>query len=126
MEPGTAPDILDYMDYRLFLKERLEHLQGVDRKFSQRWVAKRAGFKSPQLLSMIMQGHRNLTKDKAVDLGKALKMSDRETEYFHLLIDLAECTNHGAQKTLLERLQASFKDGLFASIPDDGIEIFRD
>ena len=57
-DAAVLPNIFDYMDYRLFLKDQLEYLQSRDRKFSQRWVAKRAGFKAPQLLSMIVQGHR--------------------------------------------------------------------
>lgn len=122
----TLPDIMDYVDYRLFLKERLERLAAHDKKFSQRWVAKRAGFKAPQLLSMIVQGHRNLTKDKALDLARALKLSERETDYFVMLLDLADCATPEQRHALLEKINATFRDGLFSSIPDDGIEIFRD
>jgi len=121
-----VPAILDYVDYRLFLKDRLEHLALLDRKYSQRWVARRAGFKSPQLLSMIIQGHRNLTREKAVDLARALKLDEREAEYFLLILELAECTSREARAALLEKIQTVFRDGLFAAIPDDGIEIFRD
>ena len=104
----------------------MAHLAAVDRKFSQRWVARRAGFKSPQLLSMILAGQRNLTREKALDVAKALKLSRLETEYFELLVDLASAEGHAAQTALLRRLQTSFRDGLFAAIPDDGVEIFRD
>jgi len=122
----VAPDVLGYMDYRKYLKDRLEHLQSTDKKFSQRWVAKRAGFKSPQLLSMIVQGHRNLTRDKAVDLARALKLSDRESEYFGLIVELQDCSSQAEQKALIERIQVSFRHGQFVLISDDGVEIFRD
>lgn len=119
-------DILDYMDYRAFVRERLAHLGTVDKKYSQRWVAKRAGFKSPQLLSMILQGQRNLARDKAPDLAKALKLDERESGYFQLLVELSECTTQDAQKSLMQKLQAHFKDGLFSAIEGDGVEIFRE
>lgn len=121
-----APDILAYLDYRLFLKDRLEHLQNVNKKFSQRWVALRAGFKAPQLLSMIITGQRNLTKEKALDLAEALKLDASETEYFLLIIELAHTETQAGQQVLLERIKTAFKDGLFSMVPDDGAEIFRD
>ena len=121
----AAPDILAFLDYRLFLKEQLEYLYSVDKKYSGRWVAKRAGFKSPQLLPMILAGQRNLTKDKAAELAAALKLAPREIEYMLVLVELAEATTHAAQAALLARIQTKFKEGLFAAIPDEGVEIFR-
>src|SRR5262245_41255421 len=112
MPSDTPPEILNYLDYRQFLKDRLEHLQSVNTKFSQRWVAKRAGFKSPQLLSMIITGQRNLTKDKGTELAQALKLDARETEYFLLIIELAHTETQSAQKILLDRIKTSFHSGL--------------
>lgn len=123
--PRSAPDILAYLDYRLFLRDRLDYLHSVDKKFSGRWVAKRAGFKAPQLLPMIVAGQRNLTREKADDLAIALKLDARESEYFGVLIELAEAASHNVQAALLAKIQAKFKEGLFAAIPDEGIEIFR-
>lgn len=122
----SNPQILDYLDYRQFLKERLDYLQSVNKKYSQRWVASRAGFKSPQLLSMIITGQRNLTKDKALDLAQVLKLNEIETEYFHMIIELADAETQAVQKALLERIKTSFHNGLFSTIPDEGVEIFRD
>jgi uncharacterized protein (TIGR02147 family) len=75
---------------------------------------------------LTVQGQRNLTRDKAPDLARALKLDDRESEYFQLLVELTETTGHAAQRALLQKIESTFKDGLFSSIPDDGIEIFRD
>lgn len=120
------PDILAYMDYRAFLRDQLEYLQTTNQKFSQRWVAKRAGFKAPQLLSMIVRGHRNLTKEKVPDLAAALKLDAREIEYLHIIVELSQCLGHQEQKALLEKIQTVFRGGLFAPIDDAGVEIFRD
>lgn len=122
----TMTEILEYLDYRNFLRDRLEQMHARDRKYSQRWVAMRAGFKSPQLLSMIVTGQRNLTKDKAIDLAKALKLEPRESEYFQLIVELASCEGRAAQQALLQKIQTSFHDGLFKAIDDSAVEIFRD
>jgi uncharacterized protein (TIGR02147 family) len=117
---------MDYLDYRQFLRDRLEHLAARDRKFSQRWVAKRAGFKAPQLLSMILQGQRNLTRDKAHDLATVLKLTVPEREYFLLIVEMAECSTHEQQKLLLDKIRILFKDGPFVPLDDDQAILFKE
>jgi uncharacterized protein (TIGR02147 family) len=126
MQMTESPQILDYLDYRAYLKDRLDYLQTVNKKYSQRWIAMRAGFKAPQLLSMIIAGQRNLTKDKAADLAQVLKLSEVETEYFHLIIELAHTETQAAQTALLAKIKTSFHNGFISTIPDEGVEIFRD
>ena len=126
IRPDKRPDILAYMDYRSFIRDQLDYLQSCDRKFSQRWVAKRAGFKAPQLLSMIVQGHRNLTKEKIPELAAAFKLTPREIEYFQIIVALSQCDGHQEQKALLDKIQTVFKNGLFSAIDEAGAEIFRD
>jgi uncharacterized protein (TIGR02147 family) len=120
------PEILDYMDYRLFLRDHLDWLQGRDRKYSQRWVARRAGFKAPQLLSMILKGDRNLAKDKVPELAAALKLAPQETEYLQFIVELAQCTSHQEQRALIDRIQTIFRNGLFAPLEGESVEVFRD
>lgn len=123
---AAPPSVYDYLDYRLFLKDRLAFLQDANKKHSQRWVAKRAGFKSPQLLSMILSGQRNLGRDKAGDLAKALKLDDAETAYFLVAVELAAADRREAQEELLAKIKIYNQSGVFAPISDEGIEIFRE
>lgn len=124
--PAPAPSVYDFLDYRLFLKDRLMHLQNANAKHSQRWVAKRAAFKSPQLLSMILSGQRSLSRDKAQDLAKALKLDDQETAYFLVTVELAAADSREAQQELLAKIKVLNQNGVFSPITDDGIEIFRE
>lgn len=126
VEAPPAPAVMDFLDYRQFLRARLESLSHIDKKFSQRWVAKRAGFKSPQLLSMIIQGQRHLSREKALHLAKVFKLESRETQYFLLIIELAECNSNVEQKAILEKIQIGFREGLFAPIREDQAVIFRE
>ncbi|MGE0172911.1 MAG: TIGR02147 family protein [Oligoflexales bacterium] len=120
------PKILDYLDYRPYIRDKLAHMQAKDAKYSQRWLAKRANFQSPHLLSMIIAGKRSLSKDKVEQLAKALKLNHWETEYFGIIVDLSHSDDAEVRKNLLNRIRISFQTGLFSSLDDDGLEIFRE
>ncbi len=125
-EGANKPDIFEFMDYRQYLLARLEYLQTLDRKYSQRWVAKRAGIKSPQLLTMIIKGQRQLNRDLAVPLAAALKMDEREAGYFRLIVDLALTESDSSRQELLKKINALVKEDMFTSITPDGAVIFRE
>jgi uncharacterized protein (TIGR02147 family) len=122
---STAPDIFNYLDYRSFLKDRIAYLQSKNKKYSQRWIAKKAGFKSPQLISMILSGQRSLSSTNAQLLSLALDLSDKEEEYFLLTVDLAHLDNSEKQMELVAKIKTHFKNGLFKEISDEGLEYIR-
>lgn len=120
-----APDIFNYLDYRSFLKDRISYLQNKNKKYSQRWIAQKAGLKSPQLISMILSGQRSLSATNAQLLSVALDLSEREEEYFLLIVDLAHLENSEKQMELVSKIKTHFKNGLFKEIPDEGLEYIR-
>ncbi|MEI8026849.1 MAG: TIGR02147 family protein [Pseudomonadota bacterium] len=116
------PDIFDFTDYRAFLRERLVALHSNNPKYSQRWVAKNAGFQSLHLLSMILSGARNLAKDKVEPLSQVLKLDSKESEYFKLIHALAEASNHEEQKSILREIKVAFKNGLFSFFGEEAVK----
>jgi uncharacterized protein (TIGR02147 family) len=124
-KPENFPDVLSYLNYRDYLRDGLQALGDADAKYSQRWLAKRIGLKSPQLFSMILSGQRNLTPDLASKLADAFGMSALETEYFQVITELGHATDRDMQERLLARIRTSFQTGLFRLIEDDGKEIYR-
>ena len=75
------PDVLDYHDYRKFLQDKIECVLAHFPKLSQRGIALKAGFKSPHLLGMILNGHRKLSEENLVGLAVPLKLTLRELDY---------------------------------------------
>lgn len=124
-DKNTLPSVLDYLDYRQFLRDRLTALQAKGARFSQRAIAKQAGFKSPQLLSMIVSGQRSLTAAMVPTLGRAIKLDERECKYFDLIVGLNQAESDEQRADILERIRVSFLNGIFKDIPDEGLEILR-
>ncbi len=119
------PNVLEYLDYRQFLRDRFQALQSLGARYTQRAIAKQAGFKSPHLLSMIVSGQRNLAVSMVPALSKALKLDDRDGQYFDLIVSLSHAESEEQRTDILERIQVGFHNGIFKEIQDESLEILR-
>ena len=79
-------EIFDYSDYRQYLKDYYETNKSRNSAFSYRYLAMRAGINSAPFFKWIMEGKRNLTKSTILKTCIALKLKDREAEYFENLV----------------------------------------
>jgi uncharacterized protein (TIGR02147 family) len=86
--PAVAPQILQYLDYRDFLRDYCAHRKIADGDFSQRNFAKEAGLpaSSSSLLPAVIKGRRQLSQNLRVKFGKAMRLGEREYRYFDLLV----------------------------------------
>ena len=85
---GPAPQILQYLDYRDFLRDYSAHRKATDPAFSQRSFAREAGLPAScsSLWPAIVRGRRQLSQNLRVKFGKAIKLGEREFRYFDLLV----------------------------------------
>ncbi len=121
----NRPEIFRYLDYRVYLRDTFEQLANANRKYSQRWVAMKAGLKSPQLISMILKGDRKLSVENAQLLALALGFSAKEEEYLLILVELENASHQEKQLEILDRIRFQFQNGLFKDLPDSGVEYIR-
>jgi len=119
------PEIFRYFDYRLFLKDYFEFLSKKDRKYSMRWIAQKAGLKSPQLLTMILKNERKLSTENAQLIAHALGFSEKEEEYLLILLELESASHKEKQLEILDRIRFQFQNGLFKDLTDTGFEYIR-
>jgi len=80
------PNLFSYSDYRQYLREYYETHKLLNRNFSFRYFAQRAGINSSAFYKNIIDGTRNLTKTTLLQTCIALKLKDREAEYFENLV----------------------------------------
>lgn len=87
-KPAEGPQILQYLDYRDYIRDYCAHQKSVDAGFSQRNFAKDAGLplSSSSLLPAILKGRRNLSQSLRIKFGKAMGLGEREYRYFDLLV----------------------------------------
>lgn len=97
---GKKPSIYQFVDYRTFLKERFQWLQTQDTSFSQRKLARVAGFANPGFFNEVIQGRRKLSPNAIDRMGTGLDLESNETEFLRVLVAYTEA------KTLNDKEQA--------------------
>jgi uncharacterized protein (TIGR02147 family) len=87
-EGQTAPNIFQYLDYRLYLEDYCRWRRDHDGNFSQRSFARDAGLpaSSSSLLPAVVKGRRSLSQNLRVKFAKAMALPDREAQYFDTLV----------------------------------------
>ena len=88
MDRDWRPDIFQYLDYRLFLRDYYEAAKPRIRAFSYRYLSRRAGFSSPNFIKLVIDGARNLGGDSPERVAKAFDLDADETRFFLRLVAL--------------------------------------
>ncbi len=88
VKKGKAPRILQYLDYRDFLRDYCEYRKSMDPRFSQRAFAREAGLppSCSSLLPSVIKGRRNLSANLRIKFAKAVGLSERDFRYLDLLV----------------------------------------
>ncbi len=84
--------IFSYIDYRQFLAEYYLYMKSSTSYFSYRWFTKKAGFTSPGLYQRLVKGERNLTAKTIEQAIVGLGITDKEAEYFRVLVAFNQAT----------------------------------
>jgi uncharacterized protein (TIGR02147 family) len=78
--------LFEYTDYRKFLRDYYDLKKGEKKGFSLKVLADRAGFKARDYVLRVMNGSRNLSQSGAFMLSSALRLSEKEMDYFTNLV----------------------------------------
>lgn len=89
MNDTQRPNPLDFQDYRAYLRAMVSFMQATNEKFSYRYFARRAGFKSPSFLKLVEKGQRNLSAASVAQFAKGLGLDTEEARAFELLVESA-------------------------------------
>lgn len=82
----TAPNIWDYLDFRLYLKDFYFRKKEKHPHFSYRLFSQKTGVQSPNYLKLIIDGERNLTRTHAKQVAKYCQLDNEQTSYFLALV----------------------------------------
>ena len=82
------PQVIDYLDYRSYLKDHFAYQKAVNSAFSMRAFARHPSLdiSSSSFMSNLLQGKRNLTQHLRLKFSKALRLETHEAEYFDFLV----------------------------------------
>ena len=75
-----------YTDYRSYLKDFYDFRKDGQHGYSYRAFSKAAGFSSPNILKLVIEGKRNISPDATQKFLKALGLKGQMSEYFTTLV----------------------------------------
>lgn len=95
--PGrpTLPSVLDYEDYRQFLRDDYAARKRADPRYSQTLFARRAGLASRSHFSLVAGGRQDLGPGTAAKFAQGLRLPPEEARYFALLVQANQARGPG-------------------------------
>lgn len=82
----TEPDVLQYTNFRVFLRDYYEFKKKTQPSFSLRFFAEKAGLSSHAHLKLTIDGKRNITKGTVLKLIQGLGLEKQRAAYFESLV----------------------------------------
>ncbi|MEK2688484.1 TIGR02147 family protein [Bdellovibrio sp. GT3] len=89
--------------YRQLIKQELDARIKDNDQYSMRAMAKQLNLSSA-MLSSILNGKRNLSGKRALEIAKGLKFNKKKTDYFMALVQLDSVKSDDARTELLETI----------------------
>ncbi len=107
MSDDWKPNIFEYVDYREYLRDYYDAGKANVSQFSYRYLARLAGFSSPNFFKLVMDGDRNLSNDSTSKFAKALKLDREEKRFFADLVAFDQAETVEERNEAFERVAAS-------------------
>jgi uncharacterized protein (TIGR02147 family) len=101
------PDIYEYLDYRKFLTDAYHAGKENLSAFSYRYLARRAGFSSPNFIKLVMDGKRNLGGDSPERVAQAFDLDEHQTRFFLRLVALDQAETNQERNAAYRAVAAS-------------------
>lgn len=88
------PNLFEYDNYRKFLKDASDYLKTKDKKFSLRYFARVAGFKSHNFLILIIEGKSNMSVASVEKISTFFKFNAELGRFFENLVLHNQAKSH--------------------------------
>ncbi len=124
MATAERPNIFNYTDYRLYLRDYYAFMKATTSFFSHRYFMRRADISSPNFLKNVMEGRKNLSKESVVKFARALGFAPKETDYFENLVFFEQAATSERKQYYYNRMQLFSKSIVRALVESDQSEYF--
>lgn len=104
---NSSIKLFDYLDYRAYLRDLYAELKKGRTPITFRSFSKKAGFVSPNVLKLVMEGKRNLTEESIPKFGVALELNKQEQEFFGNLVRYNQAKTHQERDHSYQKLLQS-------------------
>jgi uncharacterized protein (TIGR02147 family) len=114
--------LFSYTDYRRFLREYFTEKKRQNKAFSLKTLADCAGFKARDYLLRVMNGSRNLSQSGVCMLSQALRLSEKEANYFASLVGFNQAKSPKEKEFFYEQMSTLRKYGHHQKLRDEQFE----
>ncbi|HLP43435.1 MAG TPA: TIGR02147 family protein, partial [Fibrobacteria bacterium] len=101
----SEPNIYQYLDYRTFLTDRFRWLQTQDSSFSQRRLARVAGFANPGFFNEVIKGRRKLSSAAIERMGVGLSLDANGIEFLRVLVAFTDAKDSDEKGEAMRKLE---------------------
>lgn len=115
--------VMEYLNYRDFLRDIFKWYKGNDPNFSQKSVQYCLGISSSGFLSNVIMGRKNLNANHAVKMTRILQMNNVEARYFEALVAFTQARTEEEKTELFNRLML-FRSARLAHLPEEILSLF--
>lgn len=101
------PNVFDYVDYRLFLKDMLHYKKSLNQNFSENAFIFSAGFgkNSRGYFGLITKGKRNLTSKSIIGFSNSMALAADESIYFENMVLFNQAEDEKEKYRFFERMK---------------------
>jgi uncharacterized protein (TIGR02147 family) len=97
-------NIYEYTNFRDYLKAFFEKSKNENPDFSHRYLARKLGLATPNLILLVMQGKRNLTRTLSFKIARFFRLTKRENIYFDSMISFLQAKSHDEKNKYFESM----------------------
>ena len=97
--------VYGYTNFRTYLRDFYEFRKDSQRGYSYRAFSKSAGFTSPNILKLVIDGERNISPDATQKFIKALSLSGQMADYFATLVKMNQAKSDADKEYYYSILQ---------------------
>lgn len=98
------PDIYQYLNYRVFLKDYFSEQKKKRSAFSHQFFAQKANIKSSGFVLHVIKGERNLTRTVILKIAGAIGLNIHQTAYFEDLVAFDQAKTQSEREFYLNRV----------------------
>lgn len=103
-------EIYSYTNFRKLLEDYyVQEKKKAPDKVSYRFLAKRAGFSSPNFLHLVIKGKKNLGHESIHRMARVMGLNKRESLFFESLVLFNQCTDPQEKSLAFEKV-ISFRE----------------
>ena len=106
IDKKLLPDIFEYYDHRKYLWDMYVAIKKQNKAFSYRYIAQKCNFASPSFFKKVIDGENSLNMNTILDLSSIFKLTQKDKEYFELLVLFKQAQSQQEKKYYLEKITA--------------------